>query len=341
MFTAIKKIPLAVLLLFLGNKAFTQGAVLPIHVNYSESDKALYNPSFAYEAYRLHGQVDSSALGLVFAVCDTFPDLLSGNFYSKDFLPILRVDSIRIRMNLNKHGLTNDTLFLGIAGSANGIFPNENTFHRDTLVFASSFSEGNSYANSSYFSIPVNVYTPNSFSLTLSFTGAANDTLLLWNGYGYDGICEAQANTNKAQLSHFYPNSFAYRKEFGQILPTYSGYDIFYECDTVAGFDTLSDGRSYIQNWDMDFFLSTTTASIVDTDLENSALLFPNPSTGLFHIRGEVSQIRILSTTGKCVWSGMPQANSISLHLPPGYYIALIETAHGLRTQKMIITEKE
>lgn len=340
MFSTIQKIVLAFGFFISVHTAFAQGGVLPIHVNYSESDKAIYGGSYDYKSYRSNAQLDSLATGMIWVVCDTFPDLISGNFYSKDFLPIVRLDSLRIRINHVRHSSQNDTLILSLAGTFNGIFPHENNFYGDTIVLNASFAPGNIYASSAYLTIPVGEYVPNSFSVLFAFKGAQNDTLSFWSGYGYDGICAEQPSLNRAQFSNFYPNSFAYRKEFGQILPTFDGDDIFFECDTTLGFDTLTDGRNYIQNWDVDFYLTATTAGVSENVLSDSPLLYPNPGFGQFFMQESCTQISIVSMSGKEVWRGVPNANSIYLPLPAGFYVARIETESGTRIEKLIITEQ-
>ena len=338
MVSTIKKWGLA-LGLFLGlNIGFSQ-SVIQTHINYSTSDKAVYGSNFEYAPYRLNSKTDSLAVGMLFTVCDTFPDLISGNFYSKLELPTMRLDSLRIRINLSKHSSQNDTLIMGLAGSFNGVFPNENIFYGDTLIFNASYAPGHTYVTSAYYSIPVGVYVPISYSVLFAFKGHPNDTLTFWSGYGYDGTCAGQPSLKRAQLSHFFPNAFAYRKEFGQILPTFTGQDIFFNCDTINGFDTLTDGRNYIQNWDMDFYSTATTMSISENVFEKTPLLYPNPGKGTFYMRADCQQITVISSSGKEVWQGVPQGNSVYLPLPAGFYTVRIKTASEIRVEKLIITE--
>lgn len=326
--------------LFLAHAAgWAQGGVLPIHVNYSLSDQDIYGSSFDHKSYVLNSKNDSSALGMLFAVCDTFPDRISGNFYSKDFLPAVRLDSLRIKINHKKNSTQNDTLFLSLASTFGGIFPGEDGYYADTIVFSSSYAPGNTYASAQYLNIPVGIYVTNPFSVWLHVRAHANDTLRVWSGYGYNGLCGEQPGLKRAQFSHFFPNAFAYRKEYGQVLPTLAGEDIFFECDTVAGFDTLVDSRNYIQNWDMDFFMTVTTAGVVENVLPDSPLLYPNPGKGTFQMDENCQHISIYTVSGQQVWSGVPQGTSVCLPLPGGLYVVHAQTGSGTRIQKLIITE--
>jgi hypothetical protein len=339
MFSTSKAIFFSAVLFLLGYKGYTQ-AVIPLHINYSTSDKAFYGTHYDYAPYRLKSDSDPLATGINFIVCDTFPDLVSGNFYSKNFIPAVRLDSIRIRINHVKNSTRNDSLFLSIAGTVNGAFPHENYIYSDTVILNSSYAPGHTFASSAYLTIPVDVYVFNSFSILFGFKGPANDTLSFWSGYGYDGSCATQPLQKRAQQSNFFPNSFAYRKELGQILPTIGGEDIFFECDTVNGFDTLTDGRNYIQNWDVDFFLTATTAGVEENVLHNSPLLYPNPGSGMFFLQMPSSNLRVISMSGQTVWQGKSEGNSVYLPLPAGFYMVQLETEAGTRIEKLIITDK-
>lgn len=319
--------------------AFSQGAVIPVHINYDLSDKDLYGSSYDHVSYALNARRDTAAIGMLFTVCDTFPDRISGNFYSKHFLPALRLDSIRVKINHTRTSSRNDTLVLGLAGSANGIFPDENTFYGDSIVLTSSYAPGRSYASAKYLTIPVGVYVPISFTASLLFLGSPGDTLRVWSGYGYDGLCGQDPNRFKGRRSHFFPDAFAYRKEFGQLLPTFSGEDIFVDCDQVPGFDSLADGYNTIQNWDMDFFLTATTAGLEENVLADSPLLYPNPGRGTFYLALPGKRVTVFSLSGKEMWQGKPDGNSVYLPLPSGFYLVRLETDAGTRIEKLIISE--
>lgn len=335
----MKHILFATLFILAALAGRAQGGVIPLRVNYSASDKDLYGASYDYTSYRLNSKTDTLAAGMLFLVCDTFPDRISGNFYSPSFLPALRLDSLRIKVNHARHSNKNDTLIVGLANTFGGVFPGEGGFYGDSIVLSSSFAPGNSYASAQYLNIPVGQYVPNKFSVWLLFRGQPNDTLRVWTGYGYDGNCTAQPGKKRARLSNFFPNSFAYRKEYGQILPTIGGDDIFYNCDTVPGFDTLADGRNYIQNWDVDFFFTATTAGLPENVLGNSPLLYPNPGFGTFFMGQPCERVTVFATSGQTVWDGVPQGNSVYLPLRSGFYLVHLKTATGTRIEKLIITQ--
>lgn len=313
--------------------------VMPVHVNYSLSDGDLFGTSFDHASYVLNSANDTSALGMLFAVCDTFPDRISGNFYSKDFLPAVRLDSLRIKISHTKVSTRPDSLFLSLANTFGGVFPGENGYYADTIVLGTSYAPGNTYATAKYLSIPVGIYVTNPFSVWLHRRSHPNDTLRVWSGYGYDGVCTEQPGLKKARESHFFPNAFAYRKEFGQVLPTLNGEDIFFECDTLPGFDSLADGRNYIQNWDIDFFMTVTTAGIPQNVLADSPLLYPNPGNGTFQMNETCQYLNVYTLSGQRVWGGVPQGASVCLPLPAGFYVVRAQTGTGTRIQKLIITE--
>jgi len=339
MFKTVLRPIFALCFVWLSIAVHGQGAVLPIHLNYNSSEASENPGTYDYAPYRLNSHADSTALAMVSVVCDTFPDLLTGFTYSLTDFSVFRMDSIRIKLNHVNHSGSADTLIVGFAGTFNGVFPGENTYWRDTLIFTTSQAPGSTYASAAYLNIPVGFYLPYaSFSLNLFYKGPAQDTLTLWSGYAYDGICEALPSQKRALLSAYYPNSFAYRKEFGQVLPAFNGDDIFFECDTVPGFDTLTDSRNYIQNWDMDIFLTTETASLSDMELVPFPELYPNPGTGYFQSSEPFLEINLLNMAGKTVWHTAEPGKSVYLPLAPGMYFAILKYATGTHLQKLIIT---
>lgn len=327
------------LLLFFNPSAWAQGGVLPLKVNFSESDKSAFGASsFDYFPFRLNSSADSAAIGFAAVVVDSFPDLISGNEYPISFFEHIRVDSVRIKINHVNHSGLPDTLIIGFADTWGGIFPGELGTFVDTLIFSGSQAQGSGYAASQYFNIPVGEYVSPSFSLFIMYKAPAQDTLTLWSGYGYDGDCAEIPGSNRALLSNYFPNSFAYRKEFGQLLPSLSGSDVFFECDTVAGFDTLTDGRSYVQNWDVEFYITSVTLSNPEIS-ESSFHVFPNPGNGHFYFSETLQSIEVYSLNGSCVFADFSPTNSVYLPLPSGFYTARCRTANAVMYHKLIITQ--
>jgi hypothetical protein len=323
-------------LLSLFTDLMAQGGVMPLEINFSASDSALYGPSqFSRKSFRLNSRTDSTALGYMAVVCDTFPDLISGNFYAKSFFEAVRLDSVRFRISHVNHSGQPDTLIFGITGTYAGVFPQEAGSFSDTLITTQSLSGTDSAA---WVSFPAGDYVSPSFSVFLRYRGAAQDTFLIWSGFGYDGECMEIPGTKRALNSHFYPNSFALRKDIGQILPTLAGFDVFFNCDTLPGFDEETDGRSYIQNWDVHFFLTTVTTGIQDNDSGIGTLVYPNPGLGVFHINRTAQRVRLVSITGVTVWEETGYFDSFAPDVAPGIYWAEISTQGKKELIKLIIT---
>ncbi len=316
--------------------AMGQGGVLPLEINFSDSDSALYGAAqYTRESFRLNTRNDSGALRMMAVVCDTFPDLISGNFYSQSFFEAVRLDSVHFRLShVNLSGQP-DTLIFGITGTYGGLFPEETGSYSDTLMVSQSLSGTNS---SVWVSFPVGEYVSPSFSVNLRYLGAAQDTCLIWSGYGFDGDCAEIPGTKRALNSHFYPNSFALRKDVGQILPTISGFDVFYNCDTLPAFDEATDGRSYIQNWDVRFFLTTVTTGLANKDLAEKLSVFPNPGNGVFTLNRTAERIRLISVSGKTVWEKTGFFDSFSPEVKPGLYWAEISAQDKKELFKLVIT---
>ncbi len=313
-----------------------QGGVIPIQIDYAKTDSAVWGAdSFTYQPFRLNSKTDSTALGMIAMVCDTFPDLLSGNPYSRHFFEILRLDSMHIRINHVNHSGETDSLIWGITGTYNGIFPQETASFGDTIPINQSLSTS---GNSILLSIPVSEYVSTSFGLLLHYKAPREDTLWLWSGFGYDGICAEIPGSARAVNSALYPNSFGLNKELGLILPTSEGSDIFYNCDTLPAFDEAADGRSFIQNWDVRFFLTAVTTQIGHYETKELPFLFPNPGEGIFQLSEPVSRIRLFSPSGALVWQTNEPTNQFQPNLPPGIYWTELTIQEQIKMIKLIIT---
>lgn len=316
--------------------AMAQGGVIPIQINYAETDSAIFGAgSFAYKSFRLNSKTDSTALDMIAVVCDTFPDLISGNAYSKTFFDILRLDSVQIRLGHVNHSGQTDSLIWGITGTYNGLFPQETASFGDTILLNQSLSAS---GNPTWLSIPAGAYVSTSFSLLLRYKAPQEDTLRIWSGYGYDGVCVEIPGSERAENSTFYPNSFGMNKSLGMVLPTPSGFDIFFNCDTLPAFDESADGRSFVQNWNVRFFLTAVTTEIEDQDLTKQPILFPNPGEGTFQLSRPVSRIRILSAAGTLVWQTDEPTSHFAPDLSPGIYWAELTNQEQTNMIKLIIT---
>lgn len=320
-----------------------QGGLLPIRVNLSESDALLYATDYDYAPVRLYtGNSTQLVVSKAYVICDTFPDYTQGVAYSKDFLSALLLDSLKIRLNLNKHSTQNDTLLVSLIDTDGHKMPGTNVFYVDTLVFSASLYNGTSYASSGYLTIPVGKFPPVSYAVSFEFRGAVTDTLYLWSGYGTDGLCEGSPEGKKAQLSHFYPNSFGYWPSLLQLLPNHLGHDLFWNCDSVPGLDSIADGRSHVQNWDMEFLYTATTLSLQDNYIADKPLLFPNPNNGTFYVKAEIGikYMEVYSVDGKLRWKGNSTGGLVSVSLPQGIYVVHVHSDIGIRVEKLIISEQ-
>jgi hypothetical protein len=323
-------------LVFFSLNASAQGGVIPIQMNYAKSDSSILGTgSFSYKPFPLNSKTDSAALGMIAVVCDTFPDLISGNSYSRDFFDILRLDSLQIRIKHVNHSGQTDSLIWGVTGTYNGIFPQETASFGDTVLLNSALSTS---GNPVLFSIPVGEYVSSSFSLLLHYKAPKEDTLWVWSGFRHDGFCAEIPGSERALNSTFYPNSFGLNKELGLVLPTPGGSDIFYNCDTLPAFDEAADGRSFIQNWDVRFFLTAVTTQIGQFETKEEPFLFPNPGHDIFRLSEPVSRIRIFSPSGVLVWQINEPTNQFQPHLSPGFYWTELTCKEQKKLIKLIIT---
>ncbi len=94
---------------------------------------------------------------------------------------------------------------------------------------------------------------------------------------------------------------------------------------------------------DPDMWLISKTSEIVNVPEGlplNSLKIYPNPTTGYFHISVTnselIQEVKLYDTTGKCVSTFPANSNEIDLSdQAPGIYIVQVKTNSGEFTQKI------
>jgi len=93
-----------------------------------------------------------------------------------------------------------------------------------------------------------------------------------------------------------------------------------------------------------EIFISDCELSAINQK-KNLFSIYPNPSSGVLHIKWESSvskiEYRIFDITGRTISSGIPSENFIDInHLPNGYYILKVETDSGHWDATKLIIKK-
>ncbi len=121
--------------------------------------------------------------------------------------------------------------------------------------------------------------------------------------------------------------------------------DIYQDQDSNLWFSSRSGGIAiYNETGLADHFFDTLHTSVQNIDYSNLLILYPNPTTGLIHIKENgsgtdaISQIRVIDQYGRQVMSCKANKdNTLNIStLLDGIYILRIESEAGLRMAKVI-----
>jgi len=196
------------------------------------------------------------------------------------------------------------------------------------------------------------------FAVRVRYYGSFLDTFGVVAGFRNQGPCtnpNVYSPTVSTYKSDYYPNSYRLVSDAIEQYPTPEGADLFRDCNNNGFADTTALGTDWHlqQNFNIKVSLrydsmSTVPASI-DTDAGLSFIsVYPNPSSGLFHIESQLyeglsSRLLIKDLSGRQVWSqGLaPRAlvqEQVNLnHLPKGMYMIYIETTRNTIPGRIVI----
>lgn len=249
------------------------------------------------------------------------------------------LDKIILTCGLSKHSQQPDTLIISLLPLNAAGFPqySDNFLYRDTTLLDTSIGSWNAPLA---FEIPLNFYlsVPLSYGIRIDFRGAAADTFTVAAGYSYGGFCTL--NNDLALKSRFYPNSFAYYKNFDLLIPTLSGSDLYTDCTGDSIYTPGTDSENYIQNWAISHSIRAFTLQITEQS-KTLLSIFPNPATETLYVNGAMhgSVLQILDMNGILIRQEkvLVSQPSISLnHLPSGMYI-LRNSGAGYTNHKLFI----
>ncbi|MFK7775795.1 MAG: T9SS type A sorting domain-containing protein [Saprospiraceae bacterium] len=89
-------------------------------------------------------------------------------------------------------------------------------------------------------------------------------------------------------------------------------------------------------------YLNETITSLETIEVDESILIFPNPTTGVFQINRDAStsfSIRVFNSIGQLVYedNAMDQNSQVKLNQPSGIYLITIESKNMLTSRKLIL----
>lgn len=266
---------------------------------------------------------------------DTFPKFGSTEGYALSYLTAIRLDSIDLLLAHKKLSAGNDTIIIEFSNTDASWHPLSTVFEADTLVTSTPFFTSNTldtaYTLRLYPAIWYTGIVP--VAIRIRFLAPQQDTLLLAAGFSFNGSCGIN---DKPNLTPFYPNSYAYYKDFNDLLPTTAGGNIYTECDGIAGQDSTADGFSPIQNWCATMYFRANTLGLDPGAAEQKFTAYPNPTTESVRIKSAeaLEYWHLLSSEGRLLRSGK-QADIDLQAFPPGIYFLQLKSIHTFDTIKI------
>lgn len=322
-----------------------------LYINYYQTDLSRFGSgNFQSAIWNLNMHYDTltndSLLTYAIIDFDTIADIDSTFFYAYHEFGQPTLDSIWINFGHENNSGNPDTLIIDLMDSDTTGYPDIHAFWSDTIIFLSGQSPSNQWLNSTQLILTPGILLKRdtSFAIMIRYYGALQDTFGLVLGYGTDnGICGAFP-LPKASKSHFYPNSYAFWNTYQLLIPTQSGGDLYYDCNGNLEFDTLLDGNSYIQNWNVGVLLSSPDIGVEELDYSTVIHVFPNPAQEYLILSSNGSQINwlnysIYSISGSIVQSDVITGNEINISdLVPGLYILKLSKENQYAVKKFIIS---
>mgnify|MGYP000846937723 FL=1 len=341
------------------NESSEKDLVESFRVNYKVSDEQfhslLLNQSRLWQILPQSvlsdpNNTDSSVV-TAYVVVDSLLDYFTGNSIDRSILTALKIDSISFQVGHQSTSGGISSFGLKIIELNNQNYPLGNVWVNEQINTGQGLSPGNNWKNTTTLTFKPAFYLPPPFRFAaqLTYQGAAQDTFGLVAGFSADGACTG--NLPKAAKSAFYPNSLAYIKKFNTLIPTSAGGDIYYDCNQNLQYDTLADGNSLIQNWDVTFYFTKHTTGIESNATGETFELYPNPANGFFNINPSTNQesnlnYRILNLQGKVLSQNIIPGRTVSHIVLPqgmtsGLYVVEIQSANYTYRQKLIVLKSE
>lgn len=313
-------------------------------INYDLSDEtnagSLNYKRALWPVNQYYDTLSSDSL-FTYLICgfDSLIDPTNTYAFSYNVIPAFQIDSIWIGLGHENNSGLNDTLIIQLITLNASGYPSSQMIWNDTLVFSSGQSSSNQWTNPLILSLApaLNWNGPLKPAVKLQYKAPLQDTLGVVAGYRFSGSCGLE---DAAQWSAFYPNSYAYWTGFNALIPTSAGGDIYYDCNANLQFDSLTDGRNYIQNWHIGLQITAPEIGLEAQQVLFNPKIFPNPASEEFYIRSEqpLLHVEIFNTQGISVLSTNNSIDAIPLHnLNNGMYYIHIKSATHSYVKKLLV----
>lgn len=318
-----------------------------IIVNYDMSDELMAGPAWYKRAiWPINHYNDTlsadSLLTYLIVRYDTLIDLTNTYGYAYTALSNILLDSIWIQLGHVNHSGIDDTLWIDLVKVNTQGYPTQQVFWTQAMVLSSSASPGNNWKQPVWQSLAPGIVLPEDtlFGIRLRYMAPLEDTLGVVAGYRFNNQCP---NFDAAQWSAFYPNSYAFWTGFNMLIPTSVEGDLYYDCNGSGTFDTLIDGRNYIQNWSVAIQLSSPDIGFESQASSNSIKIYPNPANNHVFIQSDspIGIVQLCNLQGAVLTTFQSVDGTITLDgIGTGLYTLIIETEKQVYAKKLLINAR-
>ncbi|MCX7743774.1 MAG: T9SS type A sorting domain-containing protein [Flavobacteriales bacterium] len=313
-------------------------------INYDLSDETdAGSLSYKRAIWPINKNFDTISTDSLFTyiVCgfDSLIDPTNTYSFTYSSIPVFQIDSIWIALGHENNSGLNDTLIIQLISLSASGYPSLQVMWADTLIFSSGQSYLNQWTNSLILRIApsLNWNTTVKPAIKLQYKAPIEDTLGVVAGYRISGVCGAN---DAAQWSAFYPNSYAYWTGFNALIPTAVGGDIYYDCNANLQFDSLTDGRNYIQNWHIGIQITAPEIGVENQQTTFTPKIFPNPTSDWLTLQSEqpILEVKIINSQGELIMCLNNTHEVISLQqLNNGMYFIHIKTSTRSYVKKLLV----
>lgn len=328
----------ALILVFIFNLGIAQS----LQLNYYISDSLANAPNFKSTHFPIHQKNSHLTSKEIINYAGLKVDSLTNftNTYSNRFSNLVSpiLDSIDIYFGFENTSNLVDTLILSLISPNTSNYFSNTSFRKDTFYLDSSNSSTNFRTNKQKITWNINEsITDEVVLIQIEFLGPSVDSFALITGYGYQPV--STCSFDQAINSTFGLNSFGYFYSFSILLPTETGSNLFFDCNGNLLSDS-TDGKSYIQNWNITSYISSPSIGISENDFDK-IIVYPNPASNKLYISGVKSScnFEIFDLWGRVILHG-EVINEIDIAgIEQGIYILRINDKNRTYDKKIWVVD--
>ena len=324
------------------------------YIDYDAAEENLANQYQRYGWDLNSNPNDSATLNNFVVGFDSIYDYVNFQTYipGTDYLNYT-LDSIFVAIgHVNTTGQNNELTIKVISLNPSTGYPNPTSVLWDTVITTNtSITGGASWLNFAVLGFEPNLALTSAqkVGVMVEYTAPIQDTLGVLAGFRDQGQCNTSSTS--AAVSYFDPNTYATWSEYYSYgtLPTATGANIYYDCNTNSQYDANSNEESLLQNGGI---WSLVTVDVIQSvnEINNSTsfTVYPNPSNGVFNInlntdKAEQLTLTVNNIVGQTVMTKQVRVSgktneTISLEgYDKGIYFLTIDNNREKQTVKLIV----